>query len=172
MGNGLARRRRAGFGLTGLVAGLAAGVMAAGVAWADCAPDAVELRTEAGAIARFSVEIADSEAERAQGLMMRESLARSSGMLFVYETPRHAFFWMKNTLIPLDMIFSDATGRVTVVHENAIPGDTTAIDGGEGVAYVLEINGGLARRLGIAAGTVLRSDLIAQEGAAWRCAVE
>ncbi len=56
---------------------------------------------------------------------------------------------MKNTLIPLDMIFADVTGTVTRVHSNAIPGDTTPIDGGDGVAFVLEINGGLAGRLGI-----------------------
>ena len=67
---------------------------------------------------------------------------------FAYDSPRHAFFWMKNTLIPLDMIFADATGQVTRVHEGAVPLDETSIDGGDGVAYVLEINGGLARAAG------------------------
>lgn len=74
---------------------------------------------------------------------------------------------MRNTLIPLDMIFADETGVVTHVHENAIPLDETTIDGGEGVKFVLEINGGLAGRFGIAPGTVLRHPLI--ESAVWPC---
>ena len=79
-----------------------------------------------------------------------------SGMLFVYETPRRASFWMRNTLIPLDMLFADPTGRITRVHEGAVPLDETMIDGGEGVQFVLEINGGLAGRLGIAEGDVMQ----------------
>ncbi len=88
-------------------------------------------------------------------------------MLFVYEAPKRAQFWMKNTLIPLDMIFADSTGRVTRVHSDAVPQDETVIDGGEGVQYVLEINGGLAARLGIAPGALMRHPAIA--GAAWAC---
>jgi hypothetical protein len=89
-------------------------------------------------------------------------------MLFVYESPRRAQFWMKNTLIPLDMIFADATGTVTRIHSGAIPGDLTPIDGGEGVAFVLEINGGLAERLGLGPGAELRHPAIGP-GAAWSC---
>ncbi len=81
-----------------------------GAAGAACAPGQVELRLGSGAVARFSVEVADDPAERAQGLMFREHMASSSGMLFIYERPQHAVFWMKNTLIPLDMIFA-ATKR-------------------------------------------------------------
>jgi uncharacterized membrane protein (UPF0127 family) len=91
-------------------------------------------------------------------------------MIFVYQAPTHARFWMKNTLIPLDMIFADETGRVTVVQSDAVPQDLTPIDGGEGVMYVIEINGGLAARIGIAAGAELRSDLVDQTKAAWPCA--
>ena len=90
-------------------------------------------------------------------------------MLFAYQCPGMRFFWMKNTLIPLDMIFADATGTVTHIHENAVPMDETSIDGGEGVAYVLEINGGLAGRLGLAPGSVMRSEIIHQGTAAWAC---
>ncbi len=99
--------------------------------------------------------------------MNRESLASGAGMLFVYERPQRAVFWMKNTLIPLDMIFADETGTVTRVHENAIPHDETGIDGGEGVKYVLEINGGLSGRFGIEPGSELRHPSI--EDAAWAC---
>jgi uncharacterized protein len=141
-----------------------------GVAGAEapCAPDRVDLRWPGGGES-FAVELADDGAERAQGLMFRESLNPGSGMLFVYETPRRVSFWMKNTLIPLDIIFADATGTVTRVHANAVPGDLTPIDGGEGVMFVLEINGGLAARLGIAPGTELRHPAISPVGAAWPC---
>lgn len=138
-----------------------------GSAFAECAIDRVDLRGDWGQ-ARFTVEVADDAQERSLGLMHRESMARSAGMLFAYDTPQFVAFWMRNTLIPLDMIFMDATGVVQRVHENAIPLDETSIEGGEGIQYVLEINGGLAGRLGIAPGTILRSPAIG-EGAAWPC---
>lgn len=148
--------------LAGLIAAFA------GAAGAACSPDVVELRGT-GAVARFTVEVADDPAERAVGLMNRESMASSGGMLFVYEQPQRAQFWMRNTLIPLDMIFADRTGLVTRVHENAIPLDETSIDGGLDVKFVLEINGGLARAMGIAPGAALRHPAVAQELAVWRC---
>ncbi len=150
-------------GLIALGFGVAAGPLAAA-----CAPDTVELRGPGG-VARFSVEVADSAAEQQRGLMFREKMAASAGMLFVFPKPKHAQFWMRNTLIPLDMIFADAAGRVTVVQANAIPRDETPIDGGRGVAVVLEINGGLAARLGIVPGSELRHPAIAQAGAVWAC---
>jgi uncharacterized membrane protein (UPF0127 family) len=137
------------------------------LAQAACAPDRVDLRWSGGGES-FAVEVADDDAERARGLMFRETLDPAAGMLFVYESPRRAMFWMKNTLIPLDMIFADATGTVTRVHSNAVPGDLTPIDGGEGVAFVLEINGGLAQRLGIAPGAELRHPAVGPD-AAWPC---
>ena len=138
------------------------------LAGAACAPETLELRGPSG-VARFSVEVADEPAEQAKGLMFREKMAASAGMLFVFPAPKHASFWMKNTLIPLDMIFADAAGRVTRVHAMAVPGDETPIDGGEGVAMVLEINGGLAARLGIAPGSELRHPAVDQSLAAWSC---
>jgi uncharacterized membrane protein (UPF0127 family) len=140
----------------------------AGGALADCAVDRVDLRGDWGQ-ARFTVEVADDPAERSQGLMFRESLPRSQGMLFLYERPQRAVFWMKNTLIPLDMIFLDATGTVTHIHENAVPLDETGIDGGAGVTAVLEINGGLARQFGLAVGSELRHPGLDQATAAWGC---
>lgn len=141
----------------------------ASAASAACAPDTVELRGPSGSVSRFHVEVADDGAERSRGLMFRDSMAKSAGMLFVYDEPQHATFWMKNTLIPLDMIFADETGTVTRVHAKAKPQDVTLIDGGEGVRFVLEINGGLAGPLGIAEGAVMRSPLIVQATAAWPC---
>jgi uncharacterized membrane protein (UPF0127 family) len=132
----------------------------------------VELKLPSGATARFAVEVADDAAERNRGLMFREHLPTSAGMLFIYERPQRASFWMKNTLIPLDMIFADKTGTVTRIHENAVPGDQTSIDGGPGVQFVLEINGGLARRLGVAEGSALRHPAIDQSVAALPCTPE
>ena len=146
-----------------LVAALSAGPVAA-----DCAPDRVDLRGDWGS-ARFTVEVADDAASRAQGLMNRESMPRTAGMLFLYERPQRASFWMKNTLIPLDMIFMDPTGTVTRIHENAVPHDETPIDGGSGVQAVLEINGGLSRVMGIGVGTELRHPGLDQSAAAWPC---
>ena len=134
---------------------------------AACRDDTVWLRGDFGK-ARFTVDIADDAAERAQGLMFVESMPSSRGMLFVYPDERPGVaFWMKNTLIPLDIVFADAAGRVVRVHENAIPGDETSLPAGAPVQYVLEINGGLAARLGIGPGAEMRHPAIA--GAAWPC---
>lgn len=137
--------------------------------FADCSADHLDLRLETGAQVRFSVEVADEPDERAKGLMFREQMATSAGMLFLYERPQHAVFWMKNTLIPLDMIFADATGLVKHVHANAIPHDETGIDGGTEILAILEINGGLAKKLGITAGAVIRHPDFKQISAAWPC---
>ncbi len=119
--------------------------------------------------AAFAVEVVDTPRTRAQGLMFRESLPRGAGMLFVYEAPRPASFWMKNTLIPLDMIFVDQTGTVKHVHHRAIPGDLTSIEGGAGILAVLEINGGLARSYGIKPGSQMQHPAFADGPAIWPC---
>lgn len=152
------------FVFAALVCVLAGGQAAAGV----CRADTVELRGDWGS-ARFGVEIADDPGERALGLMNREEMPRSHGMLFVYEAPQTLAFWMRNTLIPLDMIFADSTGTVTRVHAEAVPLDETQIPGGDDVQFVLEINGGLAARLGIVPGSQLRHPAITDTLAVWPC---
>lgn len=155
----------------GSVLGLALTLGLPGVVQAEaaCSAARLDLRWDGGGES-FAVEVADDGAERAQGLMFRPAMDPGAGMLFVYESPRRAQFWMKNTLIPLDMIFADATGTVTRVHANAIPGDLSPIDGGDGVVFVLEINGGLAETLGIVPGTQLRHPAIPAATAVWPCA--
>ncbi len=143
-------------------------IFAAGVAVAECREDTVFLRGDWGN-ARFSVEIADDPREQAIGLMNRESLALSAGMLFVYPTPRPARFWMRNTLVPLDMLFIDRRGVVTRIHHEAKPLDETSIFGGDAVLAVLEINGGMARRLGITEGTAVRHPAFADQSPEWPC---
>ncbi|ARU00586.1 DUF192 domain-containing protein [Yoonia vestfoldensis] len=125
------------------------------LAAAACAEDRVTIRGDWGQ-ATFTVEIADTPATRARGLMYVETMPRMAGMLFIYDRPQPVSFWMKNTLIPLDMIFASPAGEILRVHENAIPGDLTPIPGGDGVQMVLEINGGLSARLGIAAGDIMQ----------------
>ncbi len=138
------------------------------VASAACRDGQLELRGDFGTV-RFRVALADSPQERAQGLMHVPQMPRMSGMLFVYERPQSVSFWMENTLIPLDMIFADETGVVRRIHENAIPLDRTPIPGGDGIQYVLEINGGMAATLGLSEGDEMRHPAIAQADAAWPC---
>ena len=142
--------------------------MAATAAWAECSDSTVWIKGPFGQ-ARFSVEIADDANERATGLMNRPSMAMSTGMLFVYDRPSSLSFWMRNTLIELDMLFIDATGVVRHIHHRAIPLDETPIFGGDGLTHVLEINGGLANTMGLRVGDQLRHPSFAQADAIWPC---
>ena len=161
MGNG---GKKLGFGAA-LWFFLSASVAVAG----ECRDDQVLLRGDWGQ-ARFTIELADDDAERNHGLMFRDELPKSAGMLFVYpEVSDRIGFWMKNTLIPLDMIFLDETGTVRRVHSNAVPHDENPIMGGDGILAVLEINGGMAQSLGISEGSELRHPAFAAETAAWPC---
>ncbi|KIC42827.1 hypothetical protein RA27_05690 [Ruegeria sp. ANG-R] len=143
-------------------------VLFSGVAQAECRPDRVELRNDLAQI-RFDVELAVTPQERSRGLMFRESLPSRSGMLFIFDPPQPVSFWMKNTLIPLDIIFLDRTGTVTRVHKGAIPGDLSAIEGGNSVYAVLEINAGLAERYAIRPGSQMRHEIFSQGPAIWPC---
>ncbi len=143
-------------------------LICASQAVAACSETSVSLRGDWGQ-ARFTVEIADDAQERAQGLMHRTEMAQSAGMLFIYPRPRHLSFWMRNTLIELDMLFIDAAGVVQNIHHRAQPLDETPIYGGADLVSVLEINGGLAKRLGITTGTEVRHPAFAQGLAAWPC---
>jgi hypothetical protein len=138
---------------------------------AQCADDRVELRGDFGSV-RFRVAVADTAPERARGLMHVTEMPRMAGMLFVYDRPQSVSFWMENTLIPLDMIFADATGTVRRIHAEAVPLDRTPIPGGDDIQYVLEINGGMAEQLGLSEGDEMRHPAIAQDAAAWPCAAE
>ncbi|UWQ20448.1 DUF192 domain-containing protein [Jannaschia sp. W003] len=154
-----------GAALAGLLLGLLSQAAAAG----GCRADRVDLRGDFGT-ASFATELALSPEDQARGLMFRESMPSMAGMLFVYDREQPVAFWMRNTLIPLDMIFVDESGTVTKVHAEAVPGDETPIPSGDPARAVLEINGGMAERLGIEAGDELRSPVMPQDAAAWPCA--
>ncbi|MBL4807019.1 MAG: DUF192 domain-containing protein [Rhodobacteraceae bacterium] len=134
----------------------------------ECRGDQLDIQF-GGDVTRFTVEIADTLDERALGLMNRDYMAPFSGMLFVYEDPQTVSFWMKNTLIPLDMIFIDDSGVVMRIHENAEPLSLSGIPGGSGIQFVLEINGGMARMLGIKVGAQVRHPEIDTDLAIWPC---
>lgn len=101
---------------------------------------------------RFTVEVARSPSERAQGLQHRRQLAADRGMLFDFGETRPVYMWMKNTPIPLDMLFVTAAGRIAGIARNTEPHSLATIAAPEPVRYVLEVAGGTAERLGIAAG--------------------
>ena len=100
----------------------------------------------------FSVEIADTEAAREKGLMFRQKLPEGQGMLFDFHQEQPVSFWMKNTYIPLDMIFIRGDGRILSIKANATPLSEQIIPSGGPVLAVLEVIGGTARKLGIAPG--------------------
>ncbi len=103
----------------------------------------------------FTVEIAATPEAIQQGLMFREELAPDAGMLFDFGVTRPSSMWMKNTLVPLDMLFALPDGTVIAIAHNAVPGSLRSIDPGVPVRGVLEIPGGRARELGINPGDVM-----------------
>ncbi len=105
-----------------------------------------------GATHRFIVEIARTPEEQAQGMMNRQSLSPDRGMIFPYAPPQPVAFWMKNTLIPLDMIFIAPGGRILRIEDSAVPLSLEPVASGEAVEAVLELAGGRSAELGIAAG--------------------
>ncbi len=126
------------------------------------APDApapgarVVVETSSGARHAVRVELARTDAERARGLMWRERLDPDAGMLFLFEETAPHGFWMKNTLIPLDMIFIADDGRIVGIVESAAPQTTTLRETGAPSRYVLEVNGGWTAARGVRAGDRVR----------------
>lgn len=112
----------------------------------------VLVRTGGDTVQRFDVEIADTPQERQRGLMDHEELARGSGMLFDFKEPQRVTFWMKDTEIPLDMLFIDANGRIVKIHRDAEPMSRKTIPSGRPVLAVLEVRAGTAARLNIQEG--------------------
>lgn len=116
-------------------------------------PDRLVLVTDAGEFT-FTVEIADDPVERARGLMFREEMARDHGMLFDYGNEGERSFWMKNTILPLDLIFARADGTVVSIKsgepfsEETIPSDGPA-------RFVFEVNAGVAEEIGLEPGDSL-----------------
>ena len=111
----------------------------------------VVIETRTGA-QRFTMELAEAPGQHARGLMGRQSLAADSGMLFVYARPRRVSMWMKDTLIPLDMLFVRSDGIIESIVERTTPLSLATIRSKKTVRAVIELNAGTAKRLGIEAG--------------------
>lgn len=105
---------------------------------------------------RFTVEVAATPQQQEAGLMFRKSLADNGGMLFPMDPPRTASFWMKNTLIPLDMLFIRTDGTIAFIGANTVPYSREPVSAGVPVAAVLELRGGRAAQLGIREGDVVQ----------------
>ncbi len=131
---------------------LAAGVLGSPAARAE--PVCVDLA--GGAVHRYEVEIAATPGARAQGLMFRRELAPGTGMLFDFGRDEVARMWMKNTFIPLDMVFAARDGTVRGIVRNARPRSLDTISSRVPVRAVLEVNGGEAKRIGLAPGDRIR----------------
>ena len=117
---------------------------------AESGLDLVGLEIESdGRTHRFVVEVARTSEEQARGLMFRRSLGPNEGMIFPFPSPRPAGFWMRNTVIPLDMIFIRENGTIARIAANTVPLSEETVESGEPVAGVLEIRGGRAAELGI-----------------------
>jgi uncharacterized protein len=134
----------------GCAAGAEAGQSPAGLAQTTlCITSGAKTRS-------FTVEVADTSMEQAKGLMFRTELADNAGMIFPFREPRVASFWMKNTVIPLDIIFVRSNGTIESIAENTVPYSTDPVEAGEPVTAVLELRGGLTAELGIGAGDTVR----------------
>jgi len=107
---------------------------------------------------QFVVELAKTPEQRQKGLMGRSSLKAQSGMLFLYESPRYVSFWMKNTVISLDVIFLSATGQILKIYHNAKPDSLEIMSAGENVSAVLEINGNLAQTIKLEIGDCVKHE--------------
>lgn len=132
-------------------------LLAPAAAWAaDLVP--LTITTEEGTAHPFEVEVAQTADERAQGLMYRKELGEDRGMLFLFPRRERIAMWMRNTEIPLDMLFISDDGRVTQIHERAVPFSEAIIASRRRVRYVLEVAGGTAERLGLAPGALVTSE--------------
>ena len=122
----------------------------------------VTITTRDGRKVSFTVEIADTPSKREMGLQYRRDLAADRGMIFIFPAESQQSFWMKNTPLPLDMIFINRERKIVGIVEQTVPFSLDARSVGAPSQYVLEINGGLTQRHGIRAGDAVRFDDIPQ----------
>ena len=101
---------------------------------------------------KFVVEVPETTEQEEKGLMFRKAIAPNEGMLFGFVPPRPVTLWMKDMLVPLDMLFIGPNGRISSIHENAVPMSLDPIVSTDPVIAVLEIPGGRSAALGIAPG--------------------
>ncbi len=106
-------------------------------------------------ISIINIEVADNDAEREQGLMYRDSMAENIGMLFLMDKEEPQVFWMKNTIMPLDIMFADSSHRIVSVHKNCKPYSLDQIPSEKPALYVVEVNAGYSSKYGIKVGDLI-----------------
>ncbi len=124
----------------------------------------VTIMTKLGRDVAFQVEVADSPTKRELGLQFRRDLAADRGMIFLFPAESQQSFWMKNTPISLDMIFISRDMKIVGIVEQTVPFSLDSRSVGTPSQYVLEINGGLAKRHGIQVGDRVRFDSLSSQG--------
>jgi uncharacterized protein len=122
----------------------------------EMATEPLHVKTAQGNIETFTVEVARTKAEQDRGLMFRDTLAKNHGMIFPLDPPHTESFWMKDTLVSLDMLFIRSDGSIAQIAAETVPKSRTPIASGEPVAAVLEIAGGEAAKRGIAEGDIVQ----------------
>lgn len=133
--------------------------------FASCeAQPKVTIITQAGRSVIFQVEVADTPSKRSLGLQYRKELAADRGMIFLFPSEGQQSFWMKNTPIPLDMIFIDSGRKIVGIVEQTTPFSLDSRSVPARSQFVLEINGGMAKRYGIRSGDLVRFDGFSTEG--------
>ncbi|MDB5552875.1 MAG: exported protein [Rhizobium sp.] len=123
--------------------------------------ESLVIRTKAGQQLTFTVELAVAADQRQQGLMNRDQMAADRGMLFDFGETRRVYMWMKNTYLPLDMLFIGPDGKIALIKADTMPLSEEIIDSHDPVRFVLELNAGTAQTLGIAQGDMIESNQIA-----------
>lgn len=124
------------------------------------------IETQSGESHRFSIELAVTQEQQAKGLMFRTSMPENHGMLFVFSDDATRSFWMKNTFISLDLFFVENDGRIQHIHKNATPHSLDKITSGSPARAVLEVNAGVADRLGIQPGDrIVHSEFVQMDKA-------
>lgn len=161
-------RGRGAIGLRGAALSAALCIVSGAAFGADgaCAPDRIEIRTADG-VASFDVEVAATAPDRARGLMFRDEMARDAGMVFVYEDAAQVSFWMKNTPLPLDIIYISKRGVICSIAADTTPFSTDAIPSRCAAQTVLEVNAGVAAEAGLKVGAPVRHPSVARP--VWPC---
>jgi uncharacterized membrane protein (UPF0127 family) len=129
---------------------------------AEFPTEALQIHRHDGKVVHFTVELATDNAGREQGLMNRETMQPDHGMLFDFGNSRPVYMWMKDTYLPLDMLFISAAGKITQIRQDTLPLSEDIIDSHGPVRFVLELNAGTSRTLGLAPGDAVTSAQIAK----------
>lgn len=114
------------------------------------------MKDEKDPLKKIEIEIAENDDERSQGLMYRKSMDDTKGMLFIFQREEPQSFWMKNTIIPLDIIYVNSKREIVKIYKNTTPFSETSLPSGKPATYVVEVAGGYTDRYGIKEGDLIR----------------